>query len=90
MLLMKGGGLTLSPAMLGHEMLSIHVAALAQSAQKRSAEWGRGPGPGQIAGRQNTKDADLVNLSRRLGAGHTRRCESPEGETAVECASVHH
>src|SRR6266511_1676225 len=59
-----------APAWLGHEMLSIHVAELAQSAQKRVGLWAPGLGPGQVRGcLTSAEDPDPIDLARRLGLG---------------------
>ena len=84
-------GPAFATAGLCHEMLSIHVAELAQSAQERVDERGLGLGPDHFGGHgSRTQDPDPVDLARGLGAGGAGHGESPESEAADERAPVHH
>ena len=59
--------LALAPARLGHEMLAIHVAKLAQSALERVDPRAPGLGPDHFGGRPaGTEDADPMDLARKL------------------------
>ena len=81
----------LAPARFGHEMLSVHVAELAQSVQERvQTRGGPGLGPDQVGCRATTaEDPDPIDLARGLGGGDARHREGPEGEAADEGPPIH-
>jgi hypothetical protein len=73
-------GPVLTPARLGHKMLSIHVAELAQSAQECVDGWVPRLGPGHIGGRPLRDDPDPRDLTRGLGGGGAGPRERNEGK----------
>jgi hypothetical protein len=83
-------GLAFGSARLGHEMLSIHVAELAQSAHDRLGGWAPGLGPDQVGGHPKTQDPDPIDISRGLGGDRAGHREDRESEAAEEGAPVRH
>jgi hypothetical protein len=82
-------GPVLGPARLGHEMLAIHIAELAQSVQERTGDRAPGLGPNHVGGRSSPEHSDSVDLARRLGAGNAGHRKQAKGEAAEEGAPVH-
>src|SRR5262249_270845 len=77
------------PARLGHEMLSVHVAELAQPTQERACEMAPGLGTDHGGGHPRSEDPDPKHLARGLGGGGGGHQEGPEDKTADEGAPIH-
>ena len=80
----------LAAARLGHEMLSVDVAELAQSAQQRQGVRVARLGSRHLGCREpRAHDPDPEHLARRLGQDGPRRRDGPQSQMAEDGAPFH-